>query len=159
MAEIDFYLNAIIERAQQEARLDRSATFEAEHLLLAIAADRESATAQILAAAGLDHTAIRDALDREAEHSLSAAGVSRATFNLPKASLTTELPKAGASCKLALERGFGSVSRKKDLRPGHLLLGILRAEVGTVPRALALAGVDQDGLRATIQQTIAGEGE
>jgi Clp amino terminal domain, pathogenicity island component len=38
------------------------------------------------------------------------------------------------------------VHRKEDLRPGHLLLGILQAEVGTVPRVLALAGVDRTEL-------------
>ena len=59
--------------------------------------------------------------------------------------------------KLALERGFASVTRKKDLRPAHLLLGILRAEVGTVPRALALAGVDQAALTARVQDGLGGE--
>ena len=45
----------------------------------------------------------------------------------------------GASVKLAMERGLGSVARKQDLRPPHLLLGIVQASVGTVPRALDLA--------------------
>ena len=33
------------------------------------------------------------------------------------------------------------------LRPTHLLLGVLAAEEGTVPRALAGAGVDRPDLR------------
>jgi ATP-dependent Clp protease ATP-binding subunit ClpA len=63
-----------IEQAREEARDDGSAAVEAQHLLLAIAAGPDAATRQILAAGGLDHRALRDALDREFEHSLAAAG-------------------------------------------------------------------------------------
>ncbi|GAA2810174.1 hypothetical protein GCM10020219_097610 [Nonomuraea dietziae] len=48
--------------------------------------------------------------------------------------------------------------RKKDLRPAHVLLGILQAEVGTVPRALALAGVDRTDLLTRVQNAIADDG-
>ena len=37
---------------------------------------------------------------------------------------------------------YAKAPRKNDVRPGHVLLGVLLADVGTVPRALALAGVD-----------------
>jgi D-alanyl-D-alanine carboxypeptidase len=60
----------------------------------------------------------------------------------------------GASAKLVMERAF-TTTRKKDLRPGHVLLAVLRAEVGTVPRALALAGVDRAGLVTRTQQALA----
>jgi len=165
MAAIDRYINTIIERARSEAHEDGSAAVEAHHLLLAIAADgagdpAEDPTdaaaglgdpAEILAGAGLDRQAVREALDREFEHSLSAAGVSLAAFGLPRPRATGKPPtQLAASAKLALERGFASAGRKKDLRPAHLLLGILRAEVGTVPRALALAGVDRAELVARL---------
>jgi len=52
-----------------------------------------------------------------------------------------------------LERSF-SVARKKDLRPAHVLLGILLAQAGTVPRALALAGIDQEDLTARVRQSL-----
>ncbi|MFF5211604.1 Clp protease N-terminal domain-containing protein [Streptosporangium sp. NPDC000396] len=160
MAAIDEYINAIIELGGHDAHHDRSATIEAHHLLLAIATKEESTTRQVLTSAGLDHRAIREALDREFEHSLNAAGVSLAAFDLPRPSNIGKPPtQLGASAKLALERGFASVDRKRDLRPAHLLLGILQAQVGTVPRALALAGVDRTELVAHLLQTLTPESE
>jgi ATP-dependent Clp protease ATP-binding subunit ClpA len=154
MTAFDKYLHTIIEQAGHEAHKDGSETTEAQHLLLAIAAEPEPTTQQVLTSVGLDHRAIREALDREFEHSLSAAGVSLAAFDLPPPSKGPERPKLGASAKLAFARGFASVARKKALQPAHLLLGILRAQVGTVPRALALAGIDQADLRARVLQTL-----
>jgi ATP-dependent Clp protease ATP-binding subunit ClpA len=159
MTTFDTYLHAIIVRAEHEARDDGSATIEAQHLLLAIAGEREAGTHEILASVGVDYRAIRDALDREFEHSLSTVGVSRAAFDFPPPTGSSAQPKMGASAKLVLERGFASVARKKDLRPMHLLLGVLRAEVGTVPRALAMAGIDQVDLRARVLQALTTEGE
>ncbi|GAA2986757.1 Clp protease N-terminal domain-containing protein [Streptosporangium longisporum] len=46
---------------------------------------------------------------------------------------------------------------KKDLRPAHLLLGVLSAAVGTVLRALALAGVDRAALMDRVEETLARE--
>ncbi|MGC7101016.1 Clp protease N-terminal domain-containing protein [Amycolatopsis lurida] len=159
MTAFDTYLDAIIVRAENEARDEGSATIEAQHLLLAIAGERETGTHEILASAGVDHRAIRDALDREFEHSLSAVGVSRAAFDFPPPTGSSAQPKMAASAKLALERGVASVARKKELRPAHLLLGVLRAEVGTVPRALAMAGIDQVELRARVLRALTVEGE
>ncbi|MGJ6964859.1 Clp protease N-terminal domain-containing protein [Streptosporangium sp. G11] len=156
MSTFDRYLHTIITEGAIEARRQGSATVEAQHLLLAVTAQEGTAPQRLLASAGLDHQATRAALDREFDHSLSAAGVSRASFgpSLPDTTLKRS-PALGATGKLALERGFASVSRKKDLRPAHLLLGILRAEVGTVPRALALAGVDRTDLLTRVQDTVA----
>jgi D-alanyl-D-alanine carboxypeptidase len=154
MTAIDEYLHAIIVQATQEARDDASATVEAHHLLLAIAADREVTTRQLLTSAGLDHRAVREALDREFEHSLQTVGVSATAHRLPRPSPAREQPKLGATAKLAMERAFGSVSRKRDLCPAHLLLGILQAPVGTVPRALALAGVDQSTVLEQLRQLL-----
>ncbi|SNT21999.1 D-alanyl-D-alanine carboxypeptidase [Streptosporangium subroseum] len=160
MAAIDEYINTIIERGRRDAHHDGSSTIEAHHLLLAIAAEGENATHQALTSAGLDHRAIRDALDREFEHSLNAAGVSLAASGLPRPSKAAKPPtQLGASAKLALERGFASVDRKKDLRPAHLLLGILQAQVGTVPRALALADVDRAELMARLLRTLTPESD
>lgn len=147
MAAIDHYLEAVIERAREEARLDASSLVEAEHLLLAVAAEPGSAAHGVLASAGLDRDAVRAALDREAEHSLGAVGVSTAAFGLPPATPHPNRPNAlGASARLALERGLSSVPHRRDLRSPHLLAGLLDREVGTVPRALALAGIDRADL-------------
>jgi ATP-dependent Clp protease ATP-binding subunit ClpA len=160
MTTFDTYVRSIHERGADEARKEASATIEAHHLLLAIAAEPEPSTQEILTSAGLDYRAIRAALDREFEHSLSAAGVSRAAADLPRPqpSSAPEHPKPGSSFKLAMERGVASAARKRDLRPAHLLLGIMEAQVGTVPRALALAGIDRADLRARVQRSLATEG-
>ena len=153
MAAIDVYIDAIIKCGARAARDDGSRAIEAHHLLLAVAAEGDVSSRAVLTSAGLDHRAVRDALDREFEHSLSAAGVSAAAFRLPPPAPAGPPPsRLGASARLALERGFACVSSKKDLRPGHVLIGILRAEAGTVSRALALAGVDRDELIGRVRR-------
>jgi ATP-dependent Clp protease ATP-binding subunit ClpA len=154
------YVHAIMERGAGEAQAAGSATIEAEHLLLAIAAEQEIATQQLLSSVGLDHGTIRNALDEEFKHSLGTAGVSVAERVLPRPHKTGKRPsKVGESVKLVLERGMAAVGDKKDLRPAHLLLGVLQLKVGTVPRALALAGVDQADLRARTRQSLPNGGK
>jgi D-alanyl-D-alanine carboxypeptidase len=154
MAGFDTYLRTMLVRAATEARRDGSTTVEAQHLLLAIAADQGSAAGLALASAGLDAGAIREALDREFAHSLTAAGVDRSAFDLPPASPDPHrVPHPGDSVRLALERGVNSAADRPP-EPAHLLIGILRAEVGTVPRALAMAGVDRADLIARVTQTL-----
>ncbi|MEU9096118.1 Clp protease N-terminal domain-containing protein [Streptomyces sp. NPDC048361] len=153
MSAFDTYLHAVIVRATDEAREDGSATFGAHHLLLSLAADHGSAAQQVLASAGLDRAAVRAALDREFEHSLSVVGVDPAAYGPLRPGRTAQQPRMGASARLALERSFAS-ARKKDLRSAHLLLGILEAQAGTVPRALALAGIDPAALADRVRQTL-----
>jgi ATP-dependent Clp protease ATP-binding subunit ClpA len=119
-----------------------SPTIEAEHLLLALA-DCEP----VLAEVGLDHDGVLAALEAERDRSLLAVGISAADFDLPPAPLTR--PRMAASSKAALERAVRAAVARSDKRiaGGHILLGVLAAEAGTVPRALAVAGVDRDELR------------
>jgi len=155
MSSFDHYLQRILIAAAAEARAEGSATTEAHHVLLAIAGDGSPS----LAAAGLDHAAVAAALDREFARSLAAAGV-RVDGGLPRATpLSDGSPQLGATAKAALERGFALVQRKRDCRPGHVLLGVLLAPVGTVPRALELAGVDRAGLAEDVRREIAGGGD
>jgi len=150
VSEFDHYLHGVLMRAAEEARAEGSATVEAHHMLLALAAGGDP----VLAAAGLDHAAVRGALDQEFAHSLAAAGVtmpsgpprSAPAAGPPRSAPAAGTPSLGATAKAALDRAIGRAPRKKDIRPGHVLLGILLAEVGTVPRALALAGADRHAL-------------
>lgn len=151
MTPFDEYLHAVIMRAHLEARDDGSETVEVQHLLLAVAGEPEPAVRGVLASAGLDQDAVRRALEQEFVQSLSAVGVASNAYDLPRPSRLPVKPKIGTSGKLALERGLSSVPRKKDLRPAHVLLGILSAQAGVVPRALAMAGVDQEALRAQVR--------
>ncbi|MFI9550197.1 Clp protease N-terminal domain-containing protein [Nonomuraea endophytica] len=155
MSAIDHYINDIIVRGGAEALEDGSAATEAHHLLLALATFEDTAAHRVLTTAGLGRQAIREALDREFEHSLNAVGVSLASYRLPHPSRDPERTSAmGASARLAIERGFAASTGKKDLRPAHLLLGVLGTEIGTVPRALALAGVDRAELMARVRETL-----
>jgi len=155
MSPFEEYLHAVIERARLEAHEDGSPAAEAHHLLLAVAAEPDPAVRPVLDAAGLDRKAVHAALRREYEHSLSVVGVDLASFDLaPPVRTPLRSIRIGATAKQVLQRGF-TTSRKKDLRPGHILLGILQIEAGTVPRALALAGVDRSALAGEMSRTLA----
>ncbi|REE94766.1 Clp protease N-terminal domain-containing protein [Thermomonospora umbrina] len=154
MARIfDTFLGSVMERGADEARRAGSATIEAEHLLLAIAAEQEDGTRELLDSVGLDHAALRDALEEEFRQGLAAAGVSFAGGDLPGPVGGRRPSKVGESAKRALERGVGPVGRGAR-RPAHLLLGILSLKAGTVPRALALAGVDRADLARRTQESL-----
>jgi ATP-dependent Clp protease ATP-binding subunit ClpA len=145
MSSFDHYLEDVLARAAREAQDDGSATVEAHHLLLAVTAIDD----RLL---GLDHNAVRSALDREFTQSLAAAGV-RVSGDVPRASRPlSRNPGLGASAKTALERAFATIPRKRDATPAHLAIGILSAGVGTVPRALDLAGVDRKALLERLRQ-------
>jgi ATP-dependent Clp protease ATP-binding subunit ClpA len=133
----------VVRSAETQAARLGSPTTEAEHLLLAL-----SECQPALIEAGLDHDGVLAALDAERERSLRAVGISLADFDLPPAPLTR--PRFAASSKLALERAVREAVARSDKRiaGGHILLGILAAEAGTVPRALQIAGVDREDLRA-----------
>ena len=139
------YLDDLMTGAATEAKRDGSPAVEAHHLLLAVAAQRSPAP-------GLDHAAVRAALDLEFARSLAAAGVH--ISGVPHASPTDATPGLGASARAALERGLATVRDKRDIRPGHILLGVLLAEVGTVPRALALSGHDRVALLAAVRREL-----
>lgn len=136
----------VVERAREEALDAGSPSIEAEHLLLALARRGSPALLEV----GLDHASCLEALDDELTRSLAVAGVgwdaplrSRATLNSPR---------FGASSKLALERALRVAVERGDRRldARHVLLGVLRAELGTVPRALEGAGIDRAALAAAV---------
>lgn len=147
MSAMGRYVRAVLERAESEARADASATVEAHHLLLAMAAlEGGGAAGEVLDSFGLDHATLRAALEREFDHSLTVAGVSVAGPRPPRSSAVRR-PALGVSARLALRRGFTSRAGRRGT-PVHLLLGIVRAEAGTVPRTLALAGINRAELLA-----------
>jgi D-alanyl-D-alanine carboxypeptidase len=151
MAAFDKYLRGTLELATREAERDCSATVEAQHVLLAMAHQPETDLGQFLDRVGLTPNAIRSALDRELQHSLSAVGIS---LEAPEKLRMGTAPSGqlGTSVRHALERGLGAIRREP--RPADVLLGILQAEVGSVPRALALAGFDRVDLIGRLQQAL-----
>ena len=148
---------ALVRAAEREAAELGSSTIQAEHLLLALAGDPSTATGALLAAEGLDHAGVLQALERETERSLAAVGVGLADV-LPPVPATPARRRRpfGASAKSALHRAVMAAVAREDRRitRPHLLLGLLRADRGTVPRALAAAGVDRGALAAGTERLL-----
>jgi ATP-dependent Clp protease ATP-binding subunit ClpA len=135
----------VVAGAREIASALESPTLEAEHLLLAVARQPSTTAHGVLAEAGLGYDQVRDALDVEFEGNLAAVGVSLGEFDLTAAGRTSRVPRWGTSAKLALERAakIADARRNRLITPGHILLGILKAPTGTVPRALERAGIDR----------------
>jgi ATP-dependent Clp protease ATP-binding subunit ClpA len=152
-------VHTIVRQAGDEARAAGQPAIEAEHILLAISRQADSPAVAILKDAGLDHEAIRAALNEEIAQSLQAAGVSSATFDLPAAPPAGRFrrqPRVAQSAKLVFQRAMQVASSGRNLTATTMLIGVLRAEVGTVPRALAFAGVDRIALLARTYEAHAG---
>ena len=146
---------AIVRQAEKEAAGAGSPQIEAEHLLLAMSGENGIEARDVLASVGLDRDAIRTALDREFRQSLAAAGVTLPAGGLPTASRDpNRRARMATSGKLVLERALKAAAGRGQIQPGHLLLGVLAAQAGTVPRTLALAGVDQADLAARTRQAL-----
>ncbi|MFC5266544.1 Clp protease N-terminal domain-containing protein [Kribbella qitaiheensis] len=147
--------SVLVRGARAEARLDGSSMIEAEHVLLALAALPGSAAARMLHGAGLTRDAIRAALDQEWEQSLATAGIAVTVAELPTATPDEErTPAIGESTKLLLKRAMDNAAATGGGRIGasNMLVGILDANLGRVPRALDLAGIDRAALRAQATQ-------
>jgi ATP-dependent Clp protease ATP-binding subunit ClpA len=143
---------SVVQDATAVARELGSPTVEAEHLLLAVT--RASAPAAIvLGDRGLDFGGLQAALEHETERSLAAVGVAAEAG--PFSPWVAE-PRFATSAKLALERAVRVAAARKDRRigPTHIALGVLRANVGTVPRALAIAEVDRTALSDALHATL-----
>ncbi|MEO8423784.1 MAG: Clp protease N-terminal domain-containing protein [Actinomycetota bacterium] len=144
--------------AREEARV-RAEKVEAEHLLLALARRSAWDAGRVLAEGGLDHDRLRTALDEEVWRTLEAVGVGSGAVWIPGSTLPMSgEPQWGESAKMALRRAMVVVKERGDryLGPTHILLGVLRAQEGAVPRALAAAGVDPAELAARAEATLGG---
>lgn len=138
----------IVRAGQQEAATAGASAVEAEHLLLAMSTQPGSA-AQVLQAAGLDHARLVELLGQERARSLSFAGVDQDSFPV---SVTPPTPtgslRLATSAKAVLERAVKDAAKRasRSLADTDLLIAVLQAEAGTVPRILALAGADRGAL-------------
>ncbi|MEA2294073.1 MAG: hypothetical protein QOE86_1712 [Solirubrobacteraceae bacterium] len=141
----------VVEGAYHEARSTGSATIEAEHLLLAL-----TDCPDVAPALGFDHATLADALDVEFAAALDVVGVSVTTYGPPPAVPVSGKLTVGTSAKLVLERAvrLAAARRDKRLEAAHVALGVLRADRGTVPRALALAGVDRTAAADRVAATL-----
>lgn len=148
---------AVVARAREEASALSATKLEAEHLMLGMSRETGSGAGRALAEAGLDHDGLLRALDAEFARSLEAVGVAPRTIALAERPLpSTGQPRWGASAVQALRQALSVAKARGDrtVLPAHILLGILRAHAGTVPRALEAAGVDRAALVARAESSL-----
>lgn len=135
-----------------EARKDGARFIEAEHMLLALSATPGTEAGRLLIDAGLDYERLAAALRDEHRQSLAFAGVEPPDGARTEATVIDRPITFGTSAKAALGRALHAPraqhSRRARLESIDLLVGIILAELGTVPRALAIAGVDRAALIA-----------
>src|SRR4029453_10452582 len=149
-------LKPVVMRSIDEAVRCGASSVEAEHLVLSISANADLAS-RTLAEFGLDHAGIETALRAERERSLRAAGVEPVAEERLRSTRGSR-PIWGASLRDALRRAdFRSTrdrsrTEREPMAVVGALLGILRADLGTVPRALAYASVDRAALIARLEQ-------
>jgi ATP-dependent Clp protease ATP-binding subunit ClpA len=149
-------LKQVVIRAIDEAAHRGSANVEAEHLLLSIAAGDDIA-AKTLAEFGLGYSGVEAALRGEREQALRAAGIEPVDDERLRATRNSR-PGWGASLRDAMKRADyrrhrdRSHAEREPLAVADTLLGVLRADLGTVPRALSYAGVDRATLMARLEQ-------
>ncbi len=142
--------SSVTRQFEIEGRRDGVKLIEAEHMLLALAANADSEAGRLLIESGLDHERLFAALREERRRTLAFAGMSAPDKKPLEATGRDGSLSLGTSAKAAVRRALiGSRRdrrRRGRLRGTDLLAGILEAELGTVPRALAIAGIDRVAL-------------
>jgi ATP-dependent Clp protease ATP-binding subunit ClpA len=140
----------VVRRSEVEAKTSRAKYIEAEHMLLALATNEDSDVGRLLAAHGLDHQRLASVFRDERRRSLAFAGIETLGVEPADVTVIDGSLSLGTSAKAAIKRAvFASRAnrpRRMRLESADLLIGILQAELGTVPRALAIAKVDRAAL-------------
>jgi len=141
-------VRGIVQLAVVEASNRGSESVGAEHLLLALLFDRGNPAAVLLRGSGLDYEGLTAALAGERTASLRAAGVEPVPAERLQSSGRRGRPRFATSFKQALATGhrLAPTQRSHTMRHADVAIGVLAAELGTVPRALALAGFDRKAL-------------
>jgi ATP-dependent Clp protease ATP-binding subunit ClpA len=144
---------SIAHQFEIEAKRDGAKAIEAEHMLLALTASSDGDAAKLLHDAGLDHERLASALQDERRRTLAFAGMTAPDKLAPATEVESPL-SFGTSAKTAFKRaliGARHERHRAHLRGTDLLAGILEAELGTVPRALAIAGIDRVALASRVR--------
>ncbi|MBO9577719.1 MAG: hypothetical protein J7480_02975, partial [Microbacteriaceae bacterium] len=130
---------------------------EAEHILLAILFNRTSRVTATLGELGLTYESFTEALRNERAQTLAAVGVLVPAVERLRAAPRQRIggPRFTAGAKETWERAVRRArarrGRAQRVTETDFALGILAAELGTVPRALAMAGFDRAALVAALE--------
>ncbi len=138
-----------IKRAEVEARQAGSHYVEAEHLLMAMATVPFGRASRALEMLGLSRDRIFNAIEQERSEALALAGVQT---GLPPVRPVAEGRNLrwSQSAKLAAERSCREASDDPRVR---MLLGIVHAEAGVVPRLLLELGVSSEDVEEAVRTT------
>ena len=142
----------LIRRAGDEARRLGAPAIEAEHLLLAMV-DGGGAPAQVISSLGLTKGRLTDALDRELAAALARADVHVAPLPRPRARDRGGRLEWGESARRAAER---SLAESPDDPGSRMLLAIVHAEGGVVPRLVRELGLSVEDVERAVARTSMG---
>ena len=148
---------AVAARAQDEARRLGTSVVGSEHLLLALAASPESPAGRALAALQIDEEAVRRAIDEEFRSALERVGIAISGVAVSPAPVPSEKRlRWGASAKSVLEQALKEARGRKERHIGseHILLALLRAGAGAVPRLLDTLGVSRTEIEESLADTL-----
>ncbi|WP_182887746.1 Clp protease N-terminal domain-containing protein [Microbispora sp. H10885] len=177
-----------VRQAVEEARRLRHGQAGTEHLLLGLLSVTDSASARLLAARGVDRERVRTEIlrirgntaggeiDAEALETIGidlsavrrkveeAFGPGALDHEAPRGRRgvpgggrwATVTPRSKKVLELALREAVALKS--KEIRDGHILLGIIREGEGLGVRVLADAGVNLVALREDVKSHLAGAG-
>jgi ATP-dependent Clp protease ATP-binding subunit ClpA len=139
------------EEARRRAAVSGAESVQPVHLLAALAVQPDTPAAQALSAVGLDADAIDDAAERDARNVLAAVGV---TVDASLSGGGTTNPDFAPATKRALELSLRSALELGDRHIGsdHVLLGLLRIDVGRVAEVLEAAGTGRDEVAAQLSR-------
>jgi ATP-dependent Clp protease ATP-binding subunit ClpA len=148
---------AVATQAQDEAQRVGASVVGSEHLLLALAASPESPAGRALATLDIDEAAVRRAIDVEFRSALERVGITLSAVGISSAPVPSEKrPRWGAPAKRALEQALKEAKSRKERHIGseHILLALLRARAGAVPRLLDTLGVSPTEVETSLADTL-----
>ena len=153
-SETHRHMMELIRRAGEEAQELGAAALEAEHFLLAMV-NRAGAAATVLSSLGLSRERIMDALDRELAAALARADVHVASLPRPPARAQRDRLEWGQSARRAAERSIGETPQDPELR---MLLAIVHAEGGIVPRLVSELGLSVEDVERAVARSSTKDG-
>jgi ATP-dependent Clp protease ATP-binding subunit ClpA len=136
----------VVALASEEARGLWHPIVGPEHLLLALARDSATPAAVALQEFGASHAVLRAVLLE-----LIGAGPQEPTLPPNLSILGTEALTEAARAAVETDR--------RQVGPGHLLIGVLRVDGGPVPQVLARLNVHREALRRRVRDLISADEE
>jgi ATP-dependent Clp protease ATP-binding subunit ClpC len=133
----------VVVLAQEEARLLDHGYIGTEHLLLGLLHEREGVAARVLVTMGVDLDRARNLVEE-----LVGRGSSPPSGHIPFT------PRAKKSLELSLREAL--TLGHNYIGTEHLLLGLIREGEGIGCQALQAFGLELDGLRTEVVNTLAG---